>query len=75
MTVIDADAHVLETEETWEYMEPSDRKYRPQVRTVSTTRFDEQEFWFIDGRSGAENRSVSPSNSCLLNRERLAVMS
>ena len=75
MTVIDADAHVLETEETWEYMEPSDRKYRPQVRTVSTARFDEQEFWFIDGKIRRRNQPASPNNSCLLNRKRLAVMS
>ena len=31
MLKIDADAHVLETEKTWEYMEGSERKFRPQV--------------------------------------------
>jgi hypothetical protein len=30
MIRIDADAHVLETEKTWEYMEGDDRKFRPQ---------------------------------------------
>ena len=40
MLRIDADAHVLETEKTWEYMEGDDRKFRPQV-VVSTDRFAE----------------------------------
>jgi hypothetical protein len=31
---IDADAHVLESERTWDYLEPSDRKYRPVSITV-----------------------------------------
>ncbi len=29
LQVIDADAHVLETEHTWDYLEPSEQKYRP----------------------------------------------
>ena len=29
--VIDADAHVVETERTWDYMDPSDQKYRPTL--------------------------------------------
>ena len=28
---IDADAHVLETEETWKYMDGSDLKFRPDI--------------------------------------------
>ena len=31
MLRIDADAHVLETEETWEFMDGADRKYRPEI--------------------------------------------
>ena len=27
--VIDADAHVVETTRTWDYIEPSDQKFRP----------------------------------------------
>ena len=34
MITIDADAHVVETEHTWDFMDKSDQKYRPQV--VST---------------------------------------
>jgi len=37
MPTIDADAHVLECEETWEYVEPSAQQYRPvAVATVSS---------------------------------------
>jgi len=50
MPVIDADAHVLETEETWEYMDPADRKHRPQVVTLPHPKFGTQEFWYIDGK-------------------------
>ena len=31
MLNIDADAHVLETEKTWESMDGAQRKFRPQV--------------------------------------------
>ncbi len=27
--LIDSDAHVVETERTWEFMDPEDEKYRP----------------------------------------------
>ena len=33
---IDADAHVIETEETWEYMEGADRKFMPRMVAPST---------------------------------------
>jgi len=29
--VIDADAHVVETEHTWDYLDKSDKKFRPQL--------------------------------------------
>ena len=31
--VIDADAHVVETDRTWDYLEPSEQKYRPLLYT------------------------------------------
>jgi predicted TIM-barrel fold metal-dependent hydrolase len=44
--VIDADAHVLETEHTWDYLEPSERKFRPQLfySPADPTR----QYWVID---------------------------
>jgi len=33
MAVIDADTHVIETEHTWDYMDPSEQQFRPIVVT------------------------------------------
>ena len=29
MTVIDADTHVIETDHTWDYLDPSEKQFRP----------------------------------------------
>ena len=48
MPTIDADAHVLETEQTWESMDGADKKYRPKV--VGATDGDSKdEYWLVDG--------------------------
>jgi len=46
MVVIDADAHVVETEHTWDYMDASDARYRPEIVTGE----DGGAFWRIDGK-------------------------
>ena len=44
MSRIDSDAHVIENERTWEYMDPTDRAYQPQI--VPATSFDsERQCW------------------------------
>ncbi|HEY3117144.1 MAG TPA: amidohydrolase family protein [Chloroflexota bacterium] len=48
MKVIDADAHVIETDDTWEYLDPADRKYRP--RLVSPDDDTKRQFWMIEGK-------------------------
>jgi uncharacterized protein len=51
--VIDADAHVLESERTWDYLEPSDRKYRPVPVTVPddpSIGRARRDAWVIDGK-------------------------
>lgn len=50
MTVIDADAHVIETERTWDYMEPAERELRPVVFTQSSPADPLRQAWLIDGR-------------------------
>ena len=57
MLRIDADAHVLETEKTWEYLEGADRKFRPQV-VVSTDRSPHDEYWLVDGTLRLKSRNV-----------------
>jgi predicted TIM-barrel fold metal-dependent hydrolase len=46
MPVIDSDAHVIESERTWDYMDASDLKYRPITIAPDNPR---EEFWLIDG--------------------------
>ena len=31
LRTIDADAHVIETERTWEYIDPSESQYKPII--------------------------------------------
>jgi predicted TIM-barrel fold metal-dependent hydrolase len=50
MTVIDADAHVIETEQTWEYMVGADRAYRPEAVVRPDGKGGERHYWLIDGR-------------------------
>ncbi|MEK6602011.1 MAG: amidohydrolase family protein [Candidatus Binatota bacterium] len=58
MPTIDADAHVLETERTWDYMSESEREFRPQI--VATPHAEETggECWLIDGRLHPKARNV-----------------
>ena len=49
MAVIDADAHVIESEAAWDYMLQSERQFKPKIiaaRNGDTT----VDFWLIDGR-------------------------
>ena len=46
MSVIDADTHVDETENTWEYLLPSERQFRP---TCVTDDRDGKRYWMVDG--------------------------
>lgn len=48
MPTIDADAHVIETEHTWEYMDESDRSFKPI--TVTSSSSPGKQFWLIDGK-------------------------
>ncbi len=67
MLRIDADAHVLETEKTWEYMEGDDRKFRPQV-VISTDRSPNDEYWLVDGTLRLKSRNVG-KNTPMESRE------
>ncbi len=47
MQTIDSDTHVIETERTWDFMEPGDRKYRPVL--VGSRGDSPIEYWIVDG--------------------------
>ena len=49
LQVIDADAHVIETERTWDYLEPAEQKFRP---VLLPNPYDaERQMWSIHGAS------------------------
>ncbi len=56
ISVIDADAHVIENDHTWDFLEPSESKYRP-VKVDDPDNPDLQ-YWQIDGRRGPPALSV-----------------
>jgi predicted TIM-barrel fold metal-dependent hydrolase len=48
--IIDTDGHVVETEHTYDFMEPGDEKYRPYIATEKNAKGSPREQWVIDGR-------------------------
>lgn len=50
MLTIDADAHVIETDCTWNYMDEEDLRFKPVRLTPAASPGQGQEFWLIDGR-------------------------
>ena len=45
---IDADAHVVEGQHTWDYLEPSEQKYRPTLFDINPG--TNKGGWYIDGK-------------------------
>ena len=58
MPAVDADAHVLETERTWDYMDESEREFRPVVVSSGGPGDPGTEFWLIDGRIQPKSQNV-----------------
>ena len=56
MTVIDADAHVVETELTWEFMEEWEAELKPEVLVPKSG--GDREFWMVEGRAIGKNNNV-----------------
>src|SRR6266568_9414038 len=50
MKIIDADAHVVESAHTWDYMEPSEKQYRPVSLETREEAGVKLQFWLIDGK-------------------------
>lgn len=55
--VIDADAHVVETERVWDYLDASDQKYRPTLMT--SPEHPRRQIWMLDGEN-LGNKFPSP---------------
>src|SRR5882724_4896599 len=65
MRAIDADAHVIETMQTWSYLEDDERRFTPQLMTQSfgaELRSNEgipvRDFWVIEGRAHGKDRNI-----------------
>ncbi|HLY67289.1 MAG TPA: amidohydrolase family protein [Chloroflexota bacterium] len=50
MPTIDADAHVIENEHTWDYLEGADQRFRPMPSSIELPNGRKQLFWVVDGR-------------------------
>src|SRR5713226_7075279 len=48
LPVIDADAHVIETERTWDYLEPSERQFRPLL--YASPQDSTRQYWVIEDK-------------------------
>jgi predicted TIM-barrel fold metal-dependent hydrolase len=55
--IIDADAHVVETEQVWDYLDASERKYRPALATSPEN--PKRQIWLLDGEN-LGNKFPSP---------------
>jgi len=49
MGIIDADAHVLEIDATWEYMDPGERDFKPRVEYKTFETGEVAKSWIIGG--------------------------
>jgi predicted TIM-barrel fold metal-dependent hydrolase len=58
MAIIDSDAHVLETDRTWDYMLESEREMRPRVVPTPKDASSGGESWLVDGTYIGKARNV-----------------
>jgi predicted TIM-barrel fold metal-dependent hydrolase len=63
MAVIDSDAHVLETERTWDYMLESERALRPRIVPTPNDASSGGESWLVDGTYIGKARNVGADTS------------
>ena len=65
MGAIDADAHVIETVQTWSYLDENERRFTPQLMSqtsgaalLSNEGIAVRDFWVIEGRAHGNDRNV-----------------
>jgi len=60
MAIIDADAHVVENEHTWEFVDESEREYLPKVVVLKHGGGIQRatEWWMIEGRVFPKNANI-----------------
>lgn len=66
--VIDADSHVVETEHTWDYLDKSEKKFRPQLFQSSEN--PNTQYWFLDGKAiGFRNPTLTEQELDAMSKE------
>src|SRR6266508_3313839 len=79
MHIIDADTHIDETDDTWEYMQGSDLQFKPTTTYPSNPdpKVPPARYWMIDGkrqircsRSGKDSRTSGRAGSFFLGEPR-----
>ncbi|MGH7847921.1 MAG: amidohydrolase family protein [Candidatus Binatia bacterium] len=63
MTVIDADAHVVETERTWEFMDEAEQGFKPVTVVAKNGGNPGREYWLIGNRAFPKNENVGTGTS------------
>src|SRR5438309_9989156 len=63
MAVIDSDAHVLETERTWDHMLESERALKPRIVPTLNNPSSGGESWLVDGTYIGKARNVGHDTS------------
>jgi len=63
MAVIDSDAHVLETNHTWDYLLDSERDMRPRIVPTPNDAASGGESWLVDGTYIGKARNVGHDTS------------
>jgi predicted TIM-barrel fold metal-dependent hydrolase len=66
--IIDADAHVVETEHTWDYLDATEKKFRPKL--FQSADDPNTQYWFLDGKAiGFRNPTLSEQELVALSKE------
>ena len=68
MPTIDADAHVVEAENVWEYLEGKERQFKPRIVRLDPDKGDEtgrrgEEYWLIDGEFSRKGRNAAKAQT------------
>ena len=62
MAIIDADAHVIETDHTWDYMRSEDEAFRPLIVETINKEGPRRAFWIIGDRAGGRSFSKNTNS-------------
>jgi aminocarboxymuconate-semialdehyde decarboxylase len=69
MKVIDSDAHVIENDHTWDFLEPAEAKYRPKM--LVDPDFPEGHYWEVNGRRGPPALRVEATEDVIAQAEQV----